>query len=57
MHLKGSLTIGDLARMGATISLVPRGTPLANGEWKDVSTPDTSLPNVKGVTGRTKDTL
>lgn len=39
MHLRGSMTIRDLVALGMTrIRLVPAGTPLEDGEWKNVST-------------------
>ncbi len=40
MYIQGSLTLGDLTLMGARVSLVPHGTPLADGEFKGVSTPE-----------------
>jgi hypothetical protein len=45
MYIQGSLTLGDLTRIGARVLLVPHGAPLADGEFKDVSTPDFVLPN------------
>lgn len=39
IHMKGSMTIGELTRIGIKVSLVPRGTPLAKGQWKPAPSP------------------
>lgn len=41
MHLKGSLTLTDLVKMGVTkFRLMPVGTPLMDGEWRSTEVAD-----------------